>query len=213
MKKSLPYQRVDKAIIQAFVKLSQTIPFEKLTVQDILEEALVSRYTFYAHFHDKYEVAERIQEEMYQTFLAVVRQSIPRIDAQSLPSAEHHRLVDEAIAYFSQDNMPKLRSIINIHTETIDFQRKIRDYLSANYLQQAPEGKNRDLEAMVYSGMAMASMSYLEQNPAMGVSEAVSQSYLYAALYAIGIHDRQLADQLVNQILDLAHNSQAGSAV
>lgn len=211
MKRSLPYQRVDKAIIQAFIQLSQKIPFEKLTVQDILEEALVSRYTFYVHFHDKYEVAERIQEELYQAFLSVVQECIPVIDAQVLSSAEHHRLVDEAIASFSRDNMLKLRSISNIHTETIDFQQKIRKYLSESYLRQAAKGKHPDLEAMVYSGMALASMTYLEDHPSEGISEAVSESYLYAAIYAVGIHDSKRADQAVEQILRIAHGKKGGT--
>jgi AcrR family transcriptional regulator len=207
MKRNLPYQRIDKAIIQAFIHLSQTIPFEKITVQDILDEALVSRFTFYSHFHDKYEVAERIQDELYQDFLSVVRDSIPGIDARSLSIAEHHRLVDEAIAAFSRTNMHKLHSIINIHTETIDFQNKIRRYLSDNYLKQAPKGKHPELEAMIYSGMALASMSYFEQHDATGISEAVSESYLYAALYAIGIHDRKRAGKAAAYILDIAHGS------
>lgn len=205
MKRNLPYQRIDKAIIQAFVHLSQEIPFEKLTVQDILDEALVSRFTFYAHFHDKYEVAERIQEELYQDFLSVVRDSIPCIDAQSLASAEHHRLVDEAIAAFSRKNVLKLRAIINIHTETIDFQQRIRQYLSENYLKQAPKGNHPQLESMIYSGMALASMSYFDQQGQESISEAVSESYLYAALYAIGIHDRKRADRAVSYILEIAH--------
>ena len=39
-------------------------PFEKITVQDILDNTPVSRATFYKHFKDKYEIAEKIQEEI-----------------------------------------------------------------------------------------------------------------------------------------------------
>ena len=85
-KESLQYRRVDKCILNAFIKISPQIPFEKMTVQDILDEALVSRYTFYAHFHDKYEVAERIQDELYKQFLLLTEERIPSIESQALAS-------------------------------------------------------------------------------------------------------------------------------
>ena len=204
MKRNLPYQRIDKAIIQAFIHLRQDISFEKLTVQDILDEALVSRYTFYAHFHDKYEVAERIQEELYQDFLMIIRSSIPEIDAQSLSSAEHHQMVDNAIAVFGRKNASKLRSIRDIHTETIDFSAKIQKYLSENYLHSAAMGKNPLLESKIYANMALASMEYFEHSNLENVSQTVMESYIYAMLHAIGIHDRKRTDCAVSYLSDLA---------
>ena len=61
-KSTAAYRRMDKIILNAFIEISQEMSFEHITVQKIADAALVSRYTFYTHFHDKYEVAERIQE-------------------------------------------------------------------------------------------------------------------------------------------------------
>lgn len=69
MQKNLQYRRTDRDIINAFVTLAAQKPFEELTVQDIMEEALVSRYTFYKHFKDKYEIAGRLQDEMMADFV------------------------------------------------------------------------------------------------------------------------------------------------
>ena len=46
MEKGLQYRRTDRAIMNAFIKLVNQGSFEKLTVQEILDEALVSRNTF-----------------------------------------------------------------------------------------------------------------------------------------------------------------------
>ncbi len=43
-------------ITQAFVRLLEKVPFEKITTQMILDEGGVSRSTFYHHFQDKYHV-------------------------------------------------------------------------------------------------------------------------------------------------------------
>jgi len=42
--------------MNAVLKLLNRRNFEKITVNDICEEALVSRATFYAHFNDKYDL-------------------------------------------------------------------------------------------------------------------------------------------------------------
>lgn len=45
-----------KIIKEAAFRLFEQRPFEQVTVQDILDEAEVSRRTFYDHFQDKYEL-------------------------------------------------------------------------------------------------------------------------------------------------------------
>lgn len=49
--------RTRKAIEQALISLLGRLPLEKITVQDICQEAMVNKGTFYRHYHDKYEVA------------------------------------------------------------------------------------------------------------------------------------------------------------
>ena len=43
-------------IWEAFYELSAVVPFEKLTVEQIIEYCGVSKATFYRHFRDKYDV-------------------------------------------------------------------------------------------------------------------------------------------------------------
>lgn len=47
-----------KYLLSAFAKLLKRRSFKRLTVNDICEEAQVSRATFYSHFKDKYDLLE-----------------------------------------------------------------------------------------------------------------------------------------------------------
>lgn len=48
--------RTKREILEALAVLSDRIPFEKMTVKQICEEARISRQTFYQYFKDKYDV-------------------------------------------------------------------------------------------------------------------------------------------------------------
>lgn len=49
---------------QALIALLSDRPFEQITVKSICDRADISRITFYAHYADKYELAEDIFQEM-----------------------------------------------------------------------------------------------------------------------------------------------------
>lgn len=51
--------RTRKAIIDAFIHLSEKKPFDNISVKDITENALINRATFYNHFLDKYDLMEK----------------------------------------------------------------------------------------------------------------------------------------------------------
>lgn len=51
-----------KILINAIANVVTKKPFDQITVQDILDEAEISRGTFYKYFKDKYEVANAYYE-------------------------------------------------------------------------------------------------------------------------------------------------------
>lgn len=53
-------QFTDRAIIEAFVRLLDQLPLDKITVKDIVEECGISRNTFYYHFGDIYALLEAL---------------------------------------------------------------------------------------------------------------------------------------------------------
>lgn len=67
--------RSKEAIKQAFVQLCINNKTDKITVTRLLEEANVSRGTFYAHYKDIYDVKEQVEEELLTVCKQLLRET------------------------------------------------------------------------------------------------------------------------------------------
>lgn len=162
MQKNLQYRRTDRDIINAFVTLAAQKPFESLTVQDIMEEALVSRYTFYKHFKDKYEIAERLQDEMMADFVETRSQMQKKMSGGVLSQQQQN----EAWCQFSKKHHAVSKALSNIHTETVDLNKRYKEVFREDYLEHAA-GSNMELEADIYASAQLALMEYFAAEPNM----------------------------------------------
>ncbi|WP_195515357.1 TetR/AcrR family transcriptional regulator [Enterococcus dispar] len=73
MKKiDLRVKRTNKMIIEAFIQLVEKNGFEQVTVQDIADEAMINRTTFYAHYKDKQDLYETIFDYALTAFTSVL---------------------------------------------------------------------------------------------------------------------------------------------
>lgn len=83
----LRVRRTQKLLRDALVSLIEEHSFDAITVGEIAERAMVSRAAFYRYYQDKYDLVERIFEEMLtkvnQDIDPLRHQAISQFDAQS----------------------------------------------------------------------------------------------------------------------------------
>ncbi len=74
-KEDLRIKKTRKLLTLALFELLEKTPFEKVSVVDICEKAMVHRATFYAHFEDKYHlityIINEIMEDLFNKTVAV----------------------------------------------------------------------------------------------------------------------------------------------
>lgn len=133
------FVRTDKAIKQALISLLKIKPFEKITVQDILDETPVTRSTFYKHYHDKYEIVERMQDEYFASQMEL------RIAAHKNPE-----LFTPALITQSKQNNELLQALLRVHTEKVDI-RKALAQQSAEYYLSTCNSPTAAVEAEIFS--------------------------------------------------------------
>ena len=133
------FLRTDKAIKQALITLLKIKPFEKITVQDILDETPVTRSTFYKHFHDKYEIVERMQEEYFAAQMEL------RIAAHKYPELFTPTLITQG-----KQNQEMLDALLKVHTENVDI-RKALSQQSAEYYLSVNDSPHSAIEAEIFA--------------------------------------------------------------
>lgn len=156
MERSTLYRRTDRAIIDAMIRLLKTKSFENITVQNILDETPVTRATFYAHFHDKYEVAERMQE-MYVQMLRQFPSQMGSVDR-----GNHPKMIQNAIAQYSDIVL----SLMKIRTDRVDLRSVTAEMHKQYYLSQT-HSEYANAEADIYAqAMTAFHLSYLDVSDA-----------------------------------------------
>ena len=64
--------RTKKEIKETFISLLEEISFEKVSVRDLTERANINRGTFYLHYLDKYDLLEKLEEELFEKVQAII---------------------------------------------------------------------------------------------------------------------------------------------
>lgn len=97
-KTDLRIQKTYKALCDTFLNLLSEKRFEEITVNELCEQALVRRATFYKHFADKYEFFGFFIRQIQESFNAE-EQKMPHSDK---PHAYFIYLFEKCIHYFKQ---------------------------------------------------------------------------------------------------------------
>lgn len=179
MSQNPSFIRTDKAIMQALIELLKEKPFEKITVQDILDRTPVTRATFYAHYHDKYEIAERMQEQFFQ-----LRQNI-RFQLADLPSSKLNNVVKK----FSSSHQEMIEALLKIHTEKVDLRQALVDEYK-DYYQNTTYHTNVLTESQVYAqARAEFDLSFIYDDKTIYSFEASNELMMAVSLKLLRLDD------------------------
>lgn len=84
----LRVRRTQKLVQDALIELLNAQHFEKITVGDLAERAMINRSTFYRHYQDKYDLVEKIFEQAAQdlnTTMGKPALGLDQIDVEHSP--------------------------------------------------------------------------------------------------------------------------------
>lgn len=141
----LRVKRTNKLITQAFIKLLGSKTFDKITINDISDEAMINRATFYSHFKDKFDLFERVIDKFLGDFADV-------LDTENLveENAINVKKIEGALTKFYEfvNENPDLAKIFITHSNKEILSKRLLMILSERYSEifDSLDVRNEDLK-------------------------------------------------------------------
>ncbi|MDE7354128.1 MAG: TetR/AcrR family transcriptional regulator [Acetatifactor sp.] len=176
MKRKLQFERTDRDITEAFLRILLEKPFEKITIQDIITEAMINRSTFYQHFPDKYAILENLQKK-YVTELTDLVNNVRTHDGINL------KQIDQIMGSYFLKNRQVLCILFHTKTEHVDILKQFR-ILFADYFRRS-SSQLTELEAYLMSGNFLDFFVYYLEHD---IEPENYSSLLFESYYNITIH-------------------------
>ncbi len=175
-------------IESAFISLLKEKDFHKITVQDILDRALINRSTFYKHYMDKYQLAEILCEEVFEILKTGVRD---RLDCDTTEDA---LMVIKPMYQILSDRREEIMALFTIHTETIHLYEDMYDFLQKSFYEGQLKTNRKSLELLdylsnLYASLVLTAMKWCLKNE--GYEELTRHTQLFMNLANVFDYTRE----------------------
>lgn len=148
-------------IKNTFIELLSEKEFNEITIQNILDKALINRSTFYKHYSDKYELAEQLVDEVLKNAALFINERFNDKKENDLFSTIYK-------AYLHlYDQRKTILALWNIRTNTIHLYDDIEDLLKKNFMQYLIlhnnfEGRSLlDYYSTLYSSLVLTTLKWI----------------------------------------------------
>lgn len=195
MKRVLQFERTDRDITDAFLRILSKKTFDKITIQDITAEAMISRSTFYQHFPDKYAILEKLNQQ-YITELTNLVSNVLLQDRTEL------KQIDQIMETYFIKNRRILRLLLGIKTEHMNITLHFRR-LFTEYFQKCSDNLS-ELESYMMSGVFLDFfVYYLEHDmEADNYTTLLFESFYKMSLYFFQLEKNKEAQKDFLTLLD-----------
>lgn len=100
------FEKTEKAIKEAFMKLRTKKPLEKISVKELCESADINKSTFYSHYEDIYALSDALEHEVVLSIIS----SIPKDRDYTFTNPE---LFTREVTLAFVNYMPQIRIIFS----------------------------------------------------------------------------------------------------
>lgn len=99
----LRIRKTQKAIKDAFLELIEEKDFEHISVKDITDRAMISRNTFYLHYTDKYDLFNKICDNLMRTLFFRAGKQLRRVQQKDFTVENVASVIKYAIMAVDED--------------------------------------------------------------------------------------------------------------
>lgn len=148
--------KTEQQIENAFLSLLNHKSYRAITVQDILDKALINRSTFYRHYPSKEALAEKMVADFYQPYEAFLKVRFSLHRKECLP-----QFLQRITAFF-ESQRHKILPLWQIKTPTIHLYDDMYELIKSQYISNANARQqvgNVDFQGHLYASLMLSMLS------------------------------------------------------
>ncbi len=154
-------RRTEQLIQKSFIQILENKSFETITIGDITKTAQISRGTFYLHFQDKFDLLDRIEQQLFEDLGNHIDEL--QSNYRSTPSFEKGQEQLAATLFSSiKQHLPLLKIFLSNHGRA-GFHIRFRDAFSekVNFYLEKNESINANLKAPMEYFLSFITSAFL----------------------------------------------------
>jgi len=159
-KKDLSVIKTENNIRTTFIQLINEKDFNDITVQDILDRALINRSTFYKYYTDKYNLAETVAQNFLDEFKSLANTRF--IDRKDIK--EPLNIKDKVIEELYSQKITII-GLWKIHTEKIHVYDDMQEILRHIYIKlmgnDVKENSNIEYESYICASILLSTLKFI----------------------------------------------------
>ncbi|GAB2025902.1 TetR/AcrR family transcriptional regulator [Lactovum odontotermitis] len=149
----LRVKRTRKLITLAFINLLRRKKFEKISIQEIADDAMINRATFYAHYADKQDLYDSLIDDFLVDFTKVLDDGT-LIDGTNVYVAEIEEMLSKFYDFIREN--PEVSQIIIDKSQDTNFTDRFLDILSERYAELFQKLEVREQDVVVPSDFVIS---------------------------------------------------------
>ena len=142
----LRVKRTRKLITQAFFGLLRTKKFEKISIQEIADHAMINRATFYAHYSDKQDLYDSLIEDFLIDFTEMLDENSP-IKGNNVHVVEIEEILTRFYDFVRK--YPEVAQIVTDKAQDPAIIHRFLDILNARYAELFEKLEVREQDVII----------------------------------------------------------------
>ncbi|HEY0222211.1 TetR/AcrR family transcriptional regulator [Lactovum miscens] len=142
----LRVRRTKKIIIQSFISLLRKKKFEKISIQEIADNAMINRATFYAHYSDKQALYDSLIDEFLEKFTKVLDDGT-LVEGANVYVNEIEGILTRFYDFIREN--PEVAQVIIDKSQDEAFTRRFYEIISERYIELFEKLEVREKEVVI----------------------------------------------------------------
>ena len=139
-------------IEKVFFQLLGEKDFTQITVAELIEECKISKGTFYYHYKDKYDLAEKVIKAQLHFYNELFDRNLP---SSGQEAADQLELLSSMLMEIIQ----KFIRLSSIHTAELDARDMLNDFLSGKFKQLIDDSPGLEVQSSLLVSKLLSSIA------------------------------------------------------